>query len=113
MKKRIPYKKLTPHKVTFETPEEQDCLIEAQFGLSNRSLERKFGFKDGQITYKLAKAKKALGRKEGFRVAWRNGHHPLYERVVADYRAIMRAEIEQDLVPLIVHPTPRTVRIPK
>lgn len=104
-------KKLTRHTVTFETDAEQDVIIKASIGIGNKELMRTTGFSDSQITYKLAKVKRFLGRTRGFRVDWREGKHPLLVRILTDISSVMRLNIERDLVPKIVHPTPKTVKV--
>ena len=100
-------------RVTFEDPDDQEALIQAQIGIGNREISRVTGLSGSQITYRLSQAKRRLGREHGFRVDWRNGNHPLFKRMLSDYSAIMRKEIERRIVPQIVHPTPKAVTIQK
>lgn len=104
-------KKLARHKITFEDSQDESSLLLGQIGIGNREIMRRSGLTNCQITYRLAKAKRLLGRDHGFRVDWRNGNHPLLERIMKDYASIMVREIQTKLVPKIVHPTPKVVKV--
>jgi hypothetical protein len=76
--------------------------------IGNRELMRITGLTDSQINNRLRKAKNGLGMEHGFRVNWRNGNHPLFQRMLKDYRGVMLLDIKRKLVPLYAHPTPET-----
>ena len=99
------------HQITFETGLDQDALVLAKLGMGNRFIRLKTGLSDGQITYRLTKAKQAEENDHGYRVDWRNGNSPLLSRVLRDYAGILVREIERKVVPKIAHPTPKIVKI--
>lgn len=104
-------KRLARDSITFEGMTDQNAVILAQVGIGNKEIRRQTGFTDSQVTYRLSKAKRLLEHKHGFRVDWRNGNHPLLERILKDYAAIMVKEIEHDLVPKIIVPTPKVAKV--
>jgi hypothetical protein len=98
----------TLHRITFQDRDDQEVLLQAQIGIGNRELMRITGLTDSQINNRLRKAKNGLGMEHGFRVNWRNGNHPLFQRMLKDYRGVMLLDIKRKLVPLYAHPTPET-----
>lgn len=98
------------HKITFEAPQDQKPILMGQFGIGNREIMRQSGLSDAQVTYRLSKAKKYLGRDHGFRTDWRNGNHPLLSRIMSDYGQILIKELERKVVPVLEHPTPKIVK---
>jgi hypothetical protein len=98
----------TRHTITFQDKSEQEVVLQAQIGIGNRELMRITGLTDSQINNRLRKAKNGLGMEHGFRVNWRNGNHPLFQRMLKDYRGVMLLDIKRKLVPLYAHPTPET-----
>ncbi len=104
-------KKLHRHLWTYETEPQQLLLNMARLGLTNREICRETGYSDSQVTYALHKAKLSAEMDQGFRMRWRYGNDPLMPRILRDYSAIMVKDIERDICPRIVHPTPKTVRI--
>lgn len=97
----------TRHKVTFAYGPDKWALLWGQIGLGNRGIMRETGLRDSQITFRLHKAKKGLKRKKGFRVAWRDGDHPLMARFMAEFSSVMIEEIDRKLTPLYAHPEPK------
>lgn len=97
----------TKHKITFEIPADQQVVVHAQLGLGNKAIMRSTNRSDGQINYRLNKARKLMGLCVGFRVNWRNGNHPLFAKILEDYSGVLVREIERTLVPKIIHPTPK------
>jgi hypothetical protein len=99
----------TRRKIAFVALDDREVLIRAQIGIGNSEIGRLTGFTKGQIHYRLAIAKREFGMDKGFRVNWRNGNHPLVNRILRDYRAIMESEIDRKLVPKLIHPEPEVV----
>lgn len=93
--------------ITFEAPTDLSAVLHARVGIGNREIARLTGLSDGQITYRLTKAKRVSGNAQGFRVSWRNGNDPLLGRIMRDYAHIMAREVERKITARIVHPTPR------
>lgn len=104
-------KKIPRPQITFEVGSDQDALVMAKLGMGNRFIRLKTGLSDGQITYRLTKAKQAEENDHGYRVDWRNGNSPLLSRILRDYAGVIRREIERKIVPRIVHATPKTIRV--
>lgn len=97
----------TRHKITFADSQDRSALLWGQIGIGNREIQRRSGMTDSQINYRLAKGKKGLGLEHGFRVEWRNGNHPLLEKIMKEYAHVMIKEIERKLVPQFAHPEPK------
>ena len=106
-----PYKKLARRKITFQDSDDQEVWFQAQLGIGNRELNRVTNLTDSQITYRVSLIKKQLGQDHGLRVAWRNGEHPLFQRILKDYHSVMLADLRRNVIPKLVHPTPQAVSI--
>lgn len=105
--------KRSPNKILMDLDTFKLATDLAQIGIGNRAIERDTGLSNGQITYRCGVYKKGMELKEGLRVGWRNGKHPLLRRVLADVRGVMDREFERRLLPQFVHPTPEIVKGPK
>lgn len=103
--------RMAKHIVTFEAGSDQDALVLAKLGMGNRFIEQSTGLSSGKITYRLTKAKRAEENQYGYRVDWRNGNSPLLGRILRDYQGVLEREIERKIVPRIVHPVPKTIKI--
>lgn len=97
--------------VTFQDNADRLLWLKAQLGASNQELRRLTGESNGQIAYRLRVLKDTLGLDESVRNRWKNGNHPLMDRFVRDHHAIMMVELDRKVVPRLVHPTPKTIRI--
>lgn len=111
MKKLI--RRPSRHKWTFE-PEIQRFLTHmARMRLGNKAIMNRTGFTNHQITYALHKYKVSAGLKMSLRQRWGMGLDPLIDELLADRAVVeaMDAEIDRKVVPVILHPTPKTIRI--
>ena len=97
--------------ITFDGGEDQKALILAQLGIGNKEIARRTGLSSGQINYRCHKAKVTEGVPSGYRVGWRNGEHPLLKHIMQDYSGVLKLEIERKIVPKLVHPTPKMVKL--
>jgi hypothetical protein len=98
-------------KVTFEDPADVEALVLAKMGASNKAIAIQTALSNGQITYRLSKAKHLEHRDTGYRVAWRNGESDVFRMVHQDIAGILRKEIARSLPKLIIKPTPQTVKV--
>lgn len=98
---------------TFEPDAQRFMVHLARLRLSNKAIMKRTGFSDHQITYSLHKYKLAAGMGVSLRQRWANGTDPLIDDLLQDRAVIeaMDAEIEHKVTPVIMHPTPKTVRI--
>ena len=96
--------------VTFEANSDKRATALAMLGQSNRTIKEETGLTDCQITYRLHKAKTLQGHEHGYRVQWRNGESPIFQQIKRDTLAVLMADIEHELTPLIIHPTPQTTK---
>lgn len=106
-----PYKKVPRRMVTFQTTDDQEIWLRGQLGQSNRELKRVTGQTDGQIHYRLRVLKHALELETSLRGAWRNGSHPLFDKIMRDYKSVMMADLKRRVIPVLTHPTPETVEV--
>lgn len=106
-------KKRKSHRlVTFEDELDRLIWLKANIAVgSDKELMRMTGESQGQVTYRLRVLKETLGLRESVRQRWKNGHHPLIRQFMEDYSSIMLAELDRQVVPKLVHPTPKTIRI--
>lgn len=103
----------TGHKWTFESTQQRFLTHLLRMRLSTKAIARRTGYSDGQITYAANKYKLSAGLRVSLRQRWANGTDPLIDEMLGDRAMIaaMDAEIDRKVIPRIMHPTPRTVRI--
>jgi len=94
-------------KVTFAGFEDATAIALAQLGQSDKVIMRDCHLTQGQIAYRMRRAKDALRMKEGFRQSWRNGTSPICARIKDDILAVLRAETQRTLPGKIVHVLPK------
>lgn len=97
--------------ITFESGDDNKALVLAKLGMSNAAIKARTGLSDGQITYRLTKAKVFENNEQGYRVAFRNGVSQEAVEIIRDMQNVINADIQRNLVPLIAHPTPQTVEV--
>jgi len=97
--------------ITFQQGDDNEALAMAMLGMSNKAIKRHIDgrLSDGQITYRLAKAKRVEGNKFGYRVDYRNGESPVAQQIINDVAGILHEEIRRNVTMKITHPTPETV----
>lgn len=86
-----------PALITFESVADAQCIALAKLGQSDSVIERDCKLTQGQISYRLRKAKDAEGMGHGYRVAWRKGESDICKRVKEDLLEIVRLEIQRDM----------------
>lgn len=106
-----PTKKLVRDKITFEDGPDREMAIDALMGQGNRPITSDRGLTQSQVTYRCAKLKAKFGFEFGLRVMWRNGLNPLYPEMRRRFAVMLQREIDRKVVPQIIHPTPKTVKI--
>jgi hypothetical protein len=104
-----PAKKIARHRITFHSGDDNESVALAKMGLSNRAIKERTKLSDGQITYRLHKAKTVEGNDSGYRVAYRNGESDFALRVIHDLAGVLREEVRRTITPKIEHPTPKIV----
>lgn len=100
-------------KWTFESEPQRYLTHLLRLRLGNKAIMRRTGFTDHQITYAANRYKQSAGLKVSLRQRWANGTDPLIDEMLAD-RAVVEAmdsEIDRKVIPKIIHPTPRTVKV--
>lgn len=97
--------------IDFHEGDDNEALALAMLGMSNLAIKERTRLSDGQITYRLSKAKRVEGNKMGYRVDYRNGSSPMATQIIRDIAGILREEVRRTVTPRIVHPTPQTVKI--
>ena len=97
--------------ITFESGDDNRALVLAKLGMSNACIKANTKLSDGQITYRLSKARRVEENELGYRVAYRNGVSPLAFKIIHDLSAVAAADIRRNVVPKITHPTPDTVKL--
>jgi hypothetical protein len=95
------------HKITFSDDGDAEALARAMLGRGNKFITQKTGLTDGQITYRLGKAKRILGLNYGFRAGWSNGRSYWAKMVESDMLAIIKREVQAKLPPQISHLKPQ------
>ena len=85
--------------ITFHAGDDNEALALAKLGMSNRCIKEHTKLNDGQITYRLSKAKKVEGNEFGYRVDYRNGQSPVATQIINDIAGIMREEIRRTITP--------------
>ena len=103
------YKKFARRKVTFEDERDQAVWLRGQLGASTRQLMHYSGETKGQVLYRLRVLKNTLGLTVAVRQRWRDGQHPLFQRILRDYQSVLMADLERKVIPQLVRPTPKTV----
>lgn len=98
-------------KWTYQQEAQADLIANALLGQSNKAIQQDLAFTDNEINYALTKAKVLYKLTGSIRSGWRNGTNDVARQVKADLLAVLRAEVQSQLPKLIVHPTPKTVKI--
>ena len=80
MKKQ--YKRISQNVITFDSGDDNEALVLAKLGMSNKCIQAHTSLTDGQITYRLNKAKNVEENDLGYRVAFRNGVSPLATQMI-------------------------------
>lgn len=100
-------------KWTFENDRQRFLTHMLRIRIGNRAIAKRTGFTVGEITYAARRYKDSAGLNMSLRQRWAAGLDPLVDQMLYD-RAIveaMDAEIDRKVIPVIMHPTPKTVRI--
>ena len=97
--------------VTFETFSDATCVALAALGQSDKVIMRELNLTQGQIQYRLHKAKTVEGYANGYRVQWRNGESDIVHQVKRDILKVLRADIQARLPQQIVRPETKTVPV--
>lgn len=103
--------KIARHLVTFEDYKDATCVALAQLGQSDKVIMRELTLSQGQIQYRLHKAKTLEGYDHGYRTQWRSGESPVVQQIKRDVLAVLRKDIQSKLPLQIIHPTPETVKV--
>ena len=103
--------KKRPGVIDFNSGDDNEALALAMLGMSNQAIKERTKLSDGQITYRLSKAKRVEQNKFGYRVDYRNGSSPMAVQIINDIAGILREEVRRTISPKIAHPTPETVKI--
>lgn len=85
----------------------------ARFGVGNKEIEATLGISPAQIQYRCKIYKDIARMKVSLRQLWRYGKDPFRDQILKDYAAVQDAEFEQKILPQIVIPTPKMVRVPE
>jgi hypothetical protein len=101
-------KRLARPKVNFENQDDLEVVVLAKLGMSNAYIAEQTNLNDGQISYRLTKAKKLQGYHKGhtYRSEWRNGTGDLVRAVLTSVVPSIREEAKAVLPGMIHHPTP-------
>lgn len=111
-KRRLPPKKLARRKWTFDQKRDQEMLWEmARSGLGNAAIMRETGFTLGQISYARQLLKAQLGLEHSLYNSWRLGVVPYQIQMMRMVHGIRMAELREQVVPKLVHPTPVTINL--
>lgn len=97
--------------VTFEDYKDAQCVALAQLGQSDKVIMRDLELSQGQIQYRLHKAKTLEGYDHGYRTQWRNGESEVVQQIKRDMLAVIRKDIQAKLPQQIIHPTPEVVKV--
>lgn len=97
-------------KVTFAGHADAEAVALAQLGQSDKVIMRDCRLSQGQIQYRLRKAKDLMVQKQGFRTMWRNGEGTLVRRIKNEVLAVLRQDIQRKLPGKIIHAPARTVK---
>ena len=105
-------KKIARHRIDFEDAADLEAVVLAKLGFGNACIQQHAALSDGQIQYRLNKAKhlEGLPHGEGYRRQWREGKSPLARDVMEFMVPSVRKEMGKVLPALITHPTPETVK---
>jgi hypothetical protein len=98
-------------KWAFEQDAQAELIANALLGQSNRAIRGELAFTENEINYALTKAKGLYGLKNSIRSGWRDGTNDVVRQVKRDLVSVLRAEVQAKLPKLIVHPTPKTVKV--
>lgn len=105
-----PNKKIPRHRINFYAGDDNESVALAKMGLSNYAIKERTKLSDGQITYRLHKAKVVEGNYHGYRVAYRNGESDFARQMIHDLAGVLREEVRRTITPKIDHPEPKTVK---
>jgi len=108
---KLKYKRINRSVITYQSGDDQEALILAKLGMSNAAIRARTSLSDGQITYRLHKAKNVEENRFGYRTEFRNGVSPLALDLIKDLHAVLAADIKRNVVPRITHPEPQTINI--
>lgn len=74
-------------RITFTLATDIDCIVLAEFGLSNKAIANSTGYSDSQIAYRLHKAKVADGKPKGrgYRTDYRDGYSTAASEVLEHF----------------------------
>lgn len=95
----------------FQEDAQAELIANAFLGQSNRAIRQDLQFTDNEVNYALTKAKALYHLKSSIRSGWRDGTNDVVRQVKRDLIAVIRAEVQSQLPKLILHPTPKTVKV--
>lgn len=97
------------HRYLFTSESEIEAIALAQLCQSNRRIANLTGFRDGQVTYLLGKAKRLEGYENfhTYRSEWRDGSGKLVGQVINSVLPQLKDKAGERLPKLITHPAPK------
>jgi hypothetical protein len=98
-------------KWSFQDDAQAELIANAMLGQSNRAIMRDLEFTENEVNYALTKAKRLYALKSSIRSGWRDGTNDVARQVKRDLIAVLRQDVQAQLPKLIVHPTPKTVKV--
>lgn len=104
-------KRINAGVINFDSGDDNETVALAMLGMSNRAIKERTTLSDGQITYRLSKAKRVEKNKMGYRVDYRNGTSPMAGQIISDIIGVLREEIRRNITAKLTHPTPETIKL--
>lgn len=92
------------HKITYELDQDVRVVVLAEMGRSTKHITHLTGLSESQVNYRLTKAKRAEGLKQGYRTGWREGTSAAAQMADKLLSGRLQARVQTELPPLFTKP---------